>query len=172
LNLDTAHKLTEVLAAIAVIVSLVFVGLEVRQNTVAVQSSAAQSVHENFATWYTTIQGDATLIAITTRGMQNYASLSSTEKGQFIAVFMSFSSHTQNAYYKWQEGSLSPELWRAWELVSMNFFSTPGGQDFWSERGYMFADAFQDYISNDLMTRKPHEKAKPWGAFEIGRPPG
>jgi len=169
LNLDTAHKLTEVLAALAVIVSLVFVGLEVRQNTTAVQSAAAQSVHENFATWYTSLQGDDALIEITTRGMRNYGSLNPTEKGQFIAVFMSFSSHTQNAYYKWQEGSLSPELWRAWELVSMNFFSTSGGKDFWAERSYMFADAFQVYISGDLMKREPHEKAKPWGAFELDK---
>jgi len=166
-NLDTVHKLSELLAALAVVVSLVFVGLEVRQNTTAVQSSAAQSVHDNFATWYSSIQGDGELLEITTRGMQNYGSLNSTEKGQFIAVFMSFSSHTQNAFYKWKEGSLTPELWRAWELVSMNFFSTPGGKAFWSERGYMFADAFQDYIGLDLMARKPHEKAKPWGAFEL-----
>jgi len=168
-NLDAVHKLTEVLAAIAVIVTLVFVGLEVRQNTTAVQSSAAQSVHENFATWYSSIQSDGMLIDITTRGMQDYDSLNPIEKGQFIAVFMSFSSHTQNAFYKWQEGSLSPELWRGWELVSMNFFSTPGGQSFWDERGYMFADAFQYYIESDLMTRKPHDKAKPWGAFEIDK---
>ena len=167
-NLDTVHKFSELLAAIAVIVSLIFVGLEVRQNTTAVQSSAAQSVHENFATWYTSIQGDGALIAITTRGMQDYSSLNPTEKGQFIAVFMSFSSHTQNAFYKWREGSLAPELWRGWELVSMNFFSTTGGKAFWDERGYMFADAFQDYIETNLMTRQPHEKAKPWGAFEIG----
>jgi hypothetical protein len=172
LNLDTAHKLTEVLAALAVIISLVFVGLEVRQNTTAVQSSAAQSVHENFATWYTSLQSDDVLIEITTRGMREYGSLNPTEKGQFIAVFMSFSSHTQNAFYKWQEGSLSPELWRAWELVSMNFFSTPGGKEFWAERSYMFADAFQDYISGDLMNRKPHEKAKPWGAFELDQKAG
>lgn len=168
-TLDQFHKLAELLAALAVIISLVFVGLEVRQNTTAVQSSAAQAVHENFAAWYASIQSDSTLLEITTRGMQEYNSLSPTEKGQFIAVFMSFSSHTQNAFYKWLEGSLSPELWRGWELVSMNFFSTQGGKSFWNERGYMFADAFQEYIGSDLMNRQPHEKAKPWGAFEIGQ---
>jgi len=47
------------------------------------------------------------------------------------------------------------------------FLLDTGGKAFWSERGYMFADAFQDYIGLDLMARKPHEKAKPWGAFEL-----
>ena len=166
-SLEKAHKLAELSAAIAVIISLVFVGLEIRQNTTAVQSAAAQTVHENFAMWYTSLQGDPELIDITTKGMRDYKSLSPTEKAQFVAVFMSFSAHTQNAYYKWTEGSLTPELWRSWEFVSMNFFSTPGGKAFWDERDYMFADAFQRYIKGQLMVKEPHPKAKPWGAFEL-----
>ncbi len=167
LSLEKTHKLAELTAAVAVVISLIFVGFEVRQNTTAVQSAAAQSVHENFAAWYASVQGDPDLLEITIKGMRDYTSLSATEKAQFIAVFMSFSSHTQNAFYKWTEGSLTPELWRSWEFVSMNFFSTPGGKAFWNERNYMFADAFQRYVEEDLMTREPHSKARPWGAFEI-----
>jgi hypothetical protein len=166
-SLSKTHKVAELVAAIAVIVSLVFVGLQVQQNTTAVQSAAAQSVHENFAAWYTAIQNEPALLDITTKGMRDYGTLTATEKAQFIAVFMSFCSHTQNAFYKFNDGSLTPELWRGWEYVSMNFFSTPGGKAFWSERSYMFADAFQHYVEQDIMTREPHPKAKPWGAFPI-----
>ena len=166
-SLKKMHRLGELTAAIAVVISLTFVGFEVRQNTTAVQSAAAQAVHENFAAWYSSVQGDPVLLSISTKGMRDYSSLSETEKAQFIAMFMTFCSHTQNAFYKWREGSLSPELWRGWEFVSMNFFSTPGGKDFWDERRYMFADAFQMYVVDDIMTREPHPLAKPWGAFEI-----
>ncbi len=170
-SLDKLHKYVEITAAIAVIISLIFVGLEVRQNTAAVQSAAAQAVHENFAAWYTSLQSDADLLIVTTKGMRDYESLTASEKAQFIATFMSLSSHTQNAFYKWREGSLAPELWRGWEFVSMNFFSTPGGRAFWEERDYLFAEAFQRYIREDLMTREPHPKARPWGAFEINDAP-
>lgn len=166
-SLEKAHKLAELIAAVSVIVSLIFVGLQVQQNTTAVQSAAAQAVHENFAAWYTAIQNEPALLEITTRGMRDYASLTPTEKAQFIAVFMGFCSHTQNAYYKWKDGTLAPELWRGWEYVSMNFFSTPGGKAFWAERSYMFADAFQNYVEEDIMTREPHPQARPWGAFEL-----
>jgi hypothetical protein len=52
----------------------------------------------------------------------------------------------------------------------MNFFSTPGGKALWAERNCMFADAFQRYVEQDIMTREPRPLARPWGAFEIGAP--
>jgi len=166
-TLKKMHRVGELVAAIAVVISLIFVGFEIRQNSTVVQSAAAQSVHENFAAWYTSAQSDPILLELSTKGMRDYASLSENEKAQFIAMFMAFSLHTQDAFFKWQEGSLSPELFRGWEYVSMNFFSTPGGKAFWNERGYMFADEFHDYLVNDIMKREPHPKAKPWGAFGI-----
>jgi hypothetical protein len=162
-------NLAEIIGSVAIITSLIFVGLEVRQNTVAIQSSAAQSVHENFAGWYLAAESHPELLAVSTKGIRDYDSLTDTEKAQFIAMFMAFCSNTQDAFYKWREGSLAPELWKSWEFVSMNFFSTQGGAAFWEERGYMFADAFQLYVTDDLMKRKPHPKAKPWGAFRIGK---
>ena len=167
LSLTDWSQISEIIGAVAIIGSLVFVGFEVRQNTSAIQSSAAQSVHENFAAWYSSAQSDPVLLAASMKGMQDYGSLTDIEKAQFIAMFMAFSSNTQDAFYKWREGSLAPELWKSWEFVSMNFFSTPGGAAFWEERGYLFADAFQLYVTDDLMKRKPHPKAKPWGAFKI-----
>lgn len=95
-TLSDWSDLAEIAGTAAVIVTLVFVELEVRQNTIAVESSAAQAVHENFASWYTSVQSDPTLFEISIRAMQDYNSVSEVEKGQFIAMFMAFSSHTQN----------------------------------------------------------------------------
>ena len=62
---------------------------------------------------------------------------------------------------------LAPELWRGWEYVSMNIFSTPGGKAFWSERSDLFADAFQKYVAEDIIPRQPHPQARAWGAFSV-----
>ena len=163
------HQVGELAAAVAGVVSLIFVGLEIRQNSSTVQTAATQAVHDNFAAWYTSAQSDPVLLELSTKGIRDYASLSETEKAQFIAMFMAFSLHTQDAFFKRREGSLAPELHRSWEFVSMNFFSTPGGKAFWDERGYLFAEDFHDYIVNDIMTREPHPNARPWGAFELSQ---
>ena len=167
MNWDAIGAIGEVLGAVAVLLTLIYLALQIRQNTLAIQSAAAQDVHENFAEWYASTQSDPVLIDLSAKGMKDYSSLSDIERGQFIALFMSFCIHFQNAFYKWQEGSLSPELWRGWEYVSMNMLSTPGGKEFWNDRDYLFADAFQLYIREEIMARAPHPKIKPWGASYI-----
>jgi len=158
---------SELTGLAAVVVTLVFVGFELRQNTRAVESSATQEVHSNFSSWYASLQSDPELLLITVKGMQAYSSLDTAEKAQFIAVFMVFSSNCQTAYYKWRDGLLDEELWGGWRALSHNFFSTAGGKSFWGERSYMFGAAFRDFIDTDIMAKGPDPRAKPWGAYSI-----
>ena len=161
--LEQIASFAEVIGAVGVILSLVYVGRLFLQ-------AGAQTVHDNFSGWYSSIQGDADLLALSIEGMKDYASLTEVEKNRFIAMFMAFTSHSRNAFYKWKDGSLSPDLWRCWEFVSMNFLSTPGGKEFWSERGYMFSDKYRAHVETEIMP-KPHPSARPWGAFDIGQKP-
>jgi hypothetical protein len=82
---------------------------------------------------------------------------------------MAFISNSQNAFLKWGEGLLAPQLWRDWELVIMNLVCALDGKAFWKERAYMFGDEFRRYIETDLMKKETHPDAKPMGAFPIGQ---
>ena len=57
----------EFVGAIAVVVTLIYLTTQIRQNTIALRSAAAQDVHENFAAWYLSAQGDASLLSISTK---------------------------------------------------------------------------------------------------------
>ncbi len=101
---NTLVGLAEIVSAIAVVISLIYVSFQINQNTTAIKSATTQSVHDNFASWYSSVQGDSKLLEISINGMKNYSSLTENEKAQFIAMFMTFCSYSQNAFYKWKEG--------------------------------------------------------------------
>lgn len=157
------------IGALAVVVSLIYVALQIRQNTAAIRSATAQSVHEHFARWYQSFATDASLVDIGVKGLKDYASLSETEKARFVSTFMAFLSYGQNAFLKWRQGLLSPSLWLGWEQVLMNLLGAPGGKSLWKERAYLFGEEFRRYVEGDLMKRTPHPDAKPLGAFSIGK---
>jgi hypothetical protein len=167
LSLTEWGSIAEIVATIGLVISLIFVGLQINQNTNATSAAAAQAVHGGFSGWYASLQGDPELLAISIKGMRDYSTLSEVERAQYIALFMIFSLNTQDAFNKWRDGALAPELWRGWEVVAEIFYASPGGKSFWDERGYMFGDSYQHYVELDLMQRPPHPKAKPFGAFEI-----
>jgi hypothetical protein len=168
MTLNDLANLGQIIGALAVVISLIYVALQIRQNTNAIRSATAQTVHEHFANWYHLIAADAELAQIAANGLRDYASPSEKEKVRFVATFMSFLSYSQNAFLKWREGLLKPALWLGWEQVMMNLFGAPGGKALWKERSYLFGEEFRQYIENDLMARPPHPDAKPLGAFSIG----
>lgn len=167
-TLQELGSIGELVAAVATVGSLVYLAVQIRANTSAVRSAAAQSVHEAFAAWYRLLAADASLSQLVANGLRDYSVLSETERARFIATFMAFLSYCQDAFIKWREGALSPELWSGWELVMMNLVNAPGGKEFWAERGYLFGDQFRRHVENDIMRRAPHPRAKPMGAFAIG----
>ena len=169
MNLGDLANLGQVIGAIAVVVSLFYVANQIRQNTNAVRSATAQTVHEHFANWYHLIAADAELARIAASGLRDYASLSEQEKVRFIAAFMAFLSYGQNAFLKWRQGLLEPALWTGWEQVLMNLIGAPGGKGLWKERAYLFGEEFRRHVEDDLMKRTPHPDAKPLGAFSIGQ---
>ncbi len=167
-NWNAVQAVAELVGAFGVLGSLLYVASQIRQNTQAVRSATAQAVHDNYAAWYQGYANDPVLMKIAVDGLRDYRALDEVAKAQFIALFMQFLSYSQNAFFQWREGALSPELWSGWELLMMNLVSAPGGKDFWSERGYVFGDAFRSHVEGVIMRRKPHPRAKPLGAFEIG----
>ena len=111
---------------------------------------------------------DPVLSRIAAKGLRDYTSLSEPERVRFIAAFMSFLSYSQNAFLKWRQKLLAPDLWLGWEFVIMNLVCAPGRKAFWKDRGYVWR-GIPRYVENDLMKREPHPDAKPLGAFPIGR---
>jgi hypothetical protein len=169
MNLNDLANLGQIIGAVAVVISLFYVASQIRQNTNAVRSATAQTVHEHFAKWYHLVAADDELSQIVAKGLRDYGSLSEKERVRFIAAFMSFLSYSQNAFLKWREGLLASPLWMGWQHVIMNLVGAPGGKAFWKDRAYMFGDEFRRHIEDDLMKRQPHPDAKPMGAFAIGQ---
>jgi hypothetical protein len=69
------------------VISLIYVAMQIRQNTNAVRSATAQAVHEHFSNWYNLVAADTDLSRIAADGLRDYASLSEQEKVRFVATF-------------------------------------------------------------------------------------
>ena len=168
MTLQDWSNLAQVIGGLTVVISLFYVGFQIKRNTSAVRSATAQAIHNNYGDWYMNLMGDAELNRIALKGLKDYSSLNEIEKAQFIQTFMAFISFSQNAFYQWREKALSPWLWDGWELLTMNLLAAPGGKGFWKERGYVFGKEYRDYVEKVILTRKPHPEARPFGAFKIG----
>jgi hypothetical protein len=71
MSLQNFNNLAQVIGAPAVVISLLYVGFQVKRNTGAVRSATSQAVHNNYADWYMSMVGDGKLNRIAIKGLKD-----------------------------------------------------------------------------------------------------
>jgi hypothetical protein len=166
MTLEQVFFASQSISAVGVMASLIFVGLEVRNNSKAVRSGTAQRVHENYADWYLALASSSSALATSVKGLTNMGALSSDEKAAFICVMTAYTSHAQNAFHQWRDGHLTIEQWSCWKALLYTIVHTAGGAAFWAERAYIFSKEFQDAVTI-IMSQQPNPLSKGFGVVPV-----
>ncbi|MFT4561592.1 MAG: hypothetical protein ACI9BW_001333 [Gammaproteobacteria bacterium] len=120
----------EVISAIAVVVTLVFLAVEVRNNRNAVQSSSLDALAAGFSAINYNIIGDGEFTRIWEIGLATPEELSSQERIR-IAMYLQCYANHYTALRKYHElGVLPEEEWQAYLSAISSILSTPGGKWF------------------------------------------
>jgi hypothetical protein len=90
-----------------VAITLIFLAVQMRQHTKALQSSAANSAHEQVGTQiYRPLAMDESLAGIFGRGLDDPSGLSSVETARYFAFWQNALFTMQNWFHQWQECAL------------------------------------------------------------------
>ena len=151
LTLEQAYYIAEIVGVLSIVMSLVYVAMQIRQNTTAIRSGTAQAVHQSWGSIYGMMSTEKELLHIILKGVPGLDALTNEEKAQF----MSFWHHTnliwQNAYYQFKTGTLEDKLWHSMERTLMNNHkSNVGYQDYWEQRKSLFSDDYVKYVEQTV----------------------
>ncbi|MFZ2030119.1 MAG: hypothetical protein WAU68_07425 [Vitreimonas sp.] len=149
MSLEQASYLSQIVAALAVLASLLFVGLQIRQNTqsqklVAVSSLAAAIAAINVPAMQSPALGEA--LARATRDWN-----AASREQRVLAHFFLFSYFKlgENAWYQHARGVLDATQWSGWETMLRVFYHSPGVQSaWWPRRRRAYAPEFQAYLAS------------------------
>ncbi len=135
----------EIIAAVLVVISLVYVALQIRQNTYALKITAAQT----YVSMYNTITSDLAkpdIAVLWHKGMQDFANLEGGELVQFSAVAGQLIRVMESAYSQWQRGELDDQLWLATERSLKDTLAMPGFHQWWQFRKNWYSDDFRQLL--------------------------
>ena len=103
--------LFELIGIAAIVVSLFFVGLELRQNTDAVKASTIDVLSSLSQEFYLLMASDPELTRIFRDGRQDMGQLSENEFARFLWIERSRVVRLQTAFLQWQRGTLGDQDW-------------------------------------------------------------
>lgn len=89
MSLQEIGTIGELLGSAAVVITLVYVAVQLRQNTQAIRAAAVQSITETVATNVTNIAANAENASVFRRGLSQFHEMSETEQAQFALIMNS-----------------------------------------------------------------------------------
>ena len=154
--------LAEIASAIAVVVSLVFVGLEVREtarqtelNTEALRLAAYQDLISQISDFNMALL-DPEVASVYLRAsdpQSDWASMNSIERSQADRILYLLVRHADMAFYQVEQGLLSEDRLNSAVRPFTADLDSPIYRDFWERSKQHFVPSFQAYIDSQMAAR-------------------
>ena len=147
MTLEEIGVLSQLVGTLGVIASLVFVGVQIRQNTKATRAQ----VHESITSGYqAAAQSVTTHAEVFARGIaatpESFSAFSEADKMTYFGVIFGFFKHFENMHAQYENGYVDPESWTAWSEHMLMYFHQPGVQVWWSLRKGTFRPSFRAFL--------------------------
>jgi hypothetical protein len=131
-SLEDLGNLGDFIGGIAVVVTLVYLALQIRQNTRALQASSRQSLASGFRA-FNRLAWEVHPPGLLRDGLQRVRELSDRELGVFQAVMTDQALSIQEGLALFDAGMLDEQTWEAYLRFFASTLSTPGGAAWWEE---------------------------------------
>lgn len=147
----------ELVATLAVVLSVIFVGIEIRQNSEAQARAATQAAVSDYIGSLERITESGDIACLYVRGAQDFGALSGSERLRFSAFYMSFYYQLQEMRRLAEEGALDRETWSGFEGLLRETTRYPGVRQWFEVRRHWFGPGFQEYIDGLMRENSPIE---------------
>ena len=138
--------LGELIGGVAIIVSLLYVGTQIKHNTKAERASASQAFIDIHAQIVLHISGDKDFRDIYWRGLGGLSALQGSETAAFGAWAIQTFRAWESFYFQWKEGLFQDQLWAGWQNQFADLFGYPGIQEYWAIRRHQFSEEFCELV--------------------------
>lgn len=140
-------QVAEITGAAAVVISLLYVGYQVRENTAATQSQTEMNLFglsTELHAWYQ----DPAFVALVAKANADYDALSDAERMQLERFVMTGLDLWAYAWKSFQRGTLDAGEWKAWDGFFAGEMRTESWRRTFDKFRYGYADSFKQHVDS------------------------
>jgi len=149
-TLENLGNVGEFLGAIAVLISLIYLALQIRHNTVTVRAGTSAAISESLARVTELLGADPEAARVYMLGLAGNSDLSPAENFQFNFLFATYMRRVENAYYQQLRGFVDSEHWQTTERTLALTMTLPGARHRWEGSRSVYSDRFTAYVDTVL----------------------
>lgn len=146
MTIEQLGNLGEFIAAIATLTTLVYLAVQIRQNTRAVRAASHHAVTDSFNHINSKIGTDPSAARIYRLGLEGLENLTEDEQFSFAFLMLGYMRIFETLFYQRDIGAAEEQLYHS-EHNSLRWaFKHPGARDWWNNNEISFSPDFRAHI--------------------------
>jgi hypothetical protein len=147
MSVEILSSYAGIIEAIVVVVSLVYLAIQMRQNTLMTRAQASQALEDTYNSVYSAISLDG---VVWRKGMKNMDDLNEDDKFKFIILCAQYSRAVETAYSQYRSGALDLDLWDGLDQTLRIVSNAKGYRQYWEIRSLFHGPAFRKLMEEDI----------------------
>ena len=166
MNLQSLAHIGEIIGTVVVILSLVYLAVQVRQNTEAQRTENYARALERLAAFQSMLSTGSEISTIFSKGLADSSSLSTQEKIRFNwSMYEAFGAF-EFMFHAAKKKSIDEEIWSRWSHAIAWYLTFPGVHKWWTVRPLPFTESFSVFVESLLKDNPTDiEKTQRWLEF-------
>jgi hypothetical protein len=157
-NWEAISATGQLVGALAVVISLIYLAREVRSNARATRLAAMRSTLDGFNRLAEQLAEHPDLAELFNRGLDDFESLEGVDRARFNSRMHQIFRNVEDVYHQHLEGHLDPRVWRGLEVVMRDINAFPGVQAWWRSHSQWFGGKeFAKFLNQQQQTATRHD---------------
>ncbi len=176
MTLEQAYFLAEIMAAVAVVVSLLYLGIQIKRSRIQSENEAIDMLTNSRSNYIGLLAENTELSYIIPKGLASKKKLTANEYFRYHSYLYTLFVGLEIGYIKWKRKGINDEVWGAWDEAAYWWLGFPSVQKWWMDNSIGgFTVNFKKYAQSkiDLLKGEPNEELEKQLAFmeEAGKFP-
>ena len=149
-TLQGCAHIAEVIGVVFLLVSVMYVGLQLRQTQKAIQhNSNIQLLALSFQVRSPVVTDEA-LAQVLSKGRQSFENMNGVEQTQFYSHFGRAFDVWEQAFYSHKDGFLRENLWKAWDCSYQTMLPKKVTIAIFEETREGYSNEFYEYVTSSI----------------------
>lgn len=153
MNWEAITAITEILGVVAVVVSLIYLAIQIRQNSASIKASTYDSILSQATNLHTLLLSNEAISDAWIKGLNAPDELETVERLRFNSYMLRLFRMLEGFHRQAAIGLLDSEVFEASWSEILEFSRKPGMIDWWQNNRQHFTSAFRKYVDQEFEER-------------------
>lgn len=146
--LDILGNVGDFVGGIGVVVTLIYLAVQIRQNSKVVKSSAAEAVMQSTSEFFRSSAESRDLAQVVSKAMRNYETLDEAELTQFHLWIFGWFRLVELCYHHYSAGHIPDNFWSGQVAHLGGLMQLPPIKHLWEIRKKVFSEDFRAFVDS------------------------